>query len=132
MEGPMHPIEHERPKDYFWFDAGRAPLDPFGKPVPEVVEGARESHPTLDYRANLEDATAFGGRKSLNVHLPFGRFASFDIASFPTEKWEDLVDDAENPIPLRILVHGGRVAGQWLPDPGIVPPPPGNVRAAPT
>jgi hypothetical protein len=124
MGDTMHPIEHERPKDYFWFEPGRPLLDPLGKPIPGLVlRGEKESHPTLDYDAFIENDTLHGGN-NLIIDLPFGRNAIFDLASFPTDRWENLVDDAGNQIPLRILVHGGRVAGQWVSDPGIVPPPP--------
>ena len=126
MDDTMRPIEHKSQpaKDHFWLQPPQRHILPNGEPShTHVPRGETCSHPTLDYEVHREQRLE-DWKQILAVSLPFGRRAVFDLASFPIERWENLVDDAGNQIPLRINVHGGRVAGQWLPDPGIVPPSP--------
>jgi hypothetical protein len=125
MNDTMHPSEHKEPKvkDYFWFDPPKPHILPNGEESrTHTWRGETYSHPTLDYEAWRERDNNW--KHYLAVRLPFKTLASarFDLPSFPTERWEHLVDDSGNEIPLKIYVHGGRVAGRWLPDPGIVPP----------
>jgi hypothetical protein len=123
MDGMMNPIEHKGPKDYFWFAKPTFMQGYGGFLVPGIGHYMWEFHPTLPIRAALGDLS----KSTLRVERNEILIAEFDLSKFPEDRWEDLGDGHGKKIPLRVIVHEGDVAGQWLPDPGIPPPPPATL-----
>jgi uncharacterized delta-60 repeat protein len=121
----MNPSGHEMSKDYFWFES--SPVHRYyGYVFPlDVGQYWWSDHPTLPIRAGLGE-----GNSTLTVQKNEITITDIDLSDFTEDKWKDLYHHGEQ-IPLRILVHEGKVAGQWLPDPGIPPPPPATARPDP-
>lgn len=122
----MNPIGHEEPGGYFWFAKPTFVQGYGGFLVPGIGHYMWEFHPALPIRAALGDLS----NSTLKVERNEIPIAEFDLSNFPADRWEDLADGHGKQIPLRVIVHEGNVAGQWLPDPGIPPPPPATARPA--
>jgi hypothetical protein len=111
MGDTTRPIGEEA-SEYFWFEPPPSRvMTPAGAVRIPGDHAWPEHHPALEYSAALIEESI------LRVTLPFGRTRDFDLPQLPTDTWETLTDDSGDRIPLRINIHGGRVAGQWLVDP---------------
>jgi uncharacterized delta-60 repeat protein len=128
---PIDPVGKKADPGWFWFkeeyvydpQAGSGIWRIPGVNLDPETHRDIHWHPTLKYQAELRRLSR------LRVVLPLGDECYFDLGKlFPQDTWENLVDPAGNDIPLRIWVHGGKVAGAWRTDiagsPAEPPPPP--------